>query len=595
MGNAVSAPIQIGVRLDQPTFEAGDRVTGRVYLQIKGDATEYQAIHIRLEGKEHVEVSRQQQVTPSFTSETEHDDSLNEHTSSQNRERHYDRHQSSGRGSPGRQDPRGGRCERERIPSVNQRRQAHSHRIHSRNGSLNREASCRSAAQRSATRTTKSTRTRIRISEDERSSSAKCAQSKRTEDSKKTSSSPRSTNEAEPTSRRRGADPLKIAGAMAASARKAMDKESPSIEDTGSSTPHSRKANPLKVGAALAVNAKKAMKKGKRGRDEKREGPPPEFTLRSLPPPETITVSEHSCSILVQYDVLLTQLYDQREGQYEYPFEWPLPEHLPTSMYYDFGSGCNGEIKYTLTAYLVGGPERHYTKATTTFGVAARPSISPSPSSIQIQPTGTPIIGCCCTNHGVIYLGCEAAGHVCPRDTLQVHISGENQSEASIPYIRVVLYEMVEGKTDSGEKRNITKTLASSSCSVSQAASWQPHRRGRHSSTTNDTQHESLLSNEDTSASLVIPADACDTYRGRLITVRHVLEVTALTRGMLTSPSCSASIQVRRPSAHTVSQAPPVAVEIPVAQAVPMDWYAQSAQVVVLPSAPDESLLHEIS
>ena len=241
--------------------------------------------------------------------------------------------------------------------------------------------------------------------------------------------------------------------------------------------------------------------------------------------------------------------------------------------------------------------------------------------------------------------GFQSSDNVDTSKSIGVKFRCENRSTEKIKSIKAELIETIEFCAN-GHTESVKTTLASSTMDAStypeldamwhKPFSWQEHR---HQNNSNNIHHtEGLLSKpwRTIYPSLGVEADmATDTYRGRVIQVRHVLSVKAVTHGCCsTNPDASALVEIyRNPAAFGVevasvasnvkqqqqqqqtshpasfapfedngytavpaqATAPPsfydnkdnnnVASEVPLAEAqlvLPEDWNAQTAEIVTI-------------
>ena len=336
---------------------------------------------------------------------------------------------------------------------------------------------------------------------------------------------------------------------------------------------------------------------------------------------------ERSTSSLVHMDVPLTQFPSSvvAPGQYEFPFEWELPSHLPSSMYCA-KSDSHCEIRYRLTAYLhkngaYGDPKHSDEKA---ICISAQPDPDlVNTTGIAFEPETFPI-KTCCFDQGKVALGWDTSTTAAsPGSVVDIGISGGNASQVEVSYLRARWNETVSWSA-LGRTEELTRTLCESKISTSNLPRWHPntHSTNINFQLINPFSYNQIGANGQdhprVATQLHLPADSRDTYKGSLVQVRHTLIVTAVTPGgcCITSPESAALVQVHReatgmPAEAVVDSTPTLSAEptFVAADLIPEDWQPQESHVVTLPmssailldsnysppsaSAPDESLLQE--
>jgi len=258
-------------------------------------------------------------------------------------------------------------------------------------------------------------------------------------------------------------------------------------------------------------------------------------------------------------------------GQYEFPFQMQIPNDLPSSMHCTSGkSRC--EVRYNLTAVMQ--------KPSLGRGVRNpfRGSLSSKPIILYINrnPNNTHCIlpgrngngtgnsignktlhfisetqrinYWCCINRGFMEVHAQLAKNLTgeensrsdanipvdaytgvatltPEVQYMVPLIVSNQSTTSVNSVRLELIENVKWKPKYREASSSNSIIRKSinDCTV---ASW----KGR----------ESMFH-------FAIPWSARDTYQGRLIEVKHILRIKAITECCMTNPSTEMCITITRP------------------------------------------------
>ncbi len=319
-------------------------------------------------------------------------------------------------------------------------------------------------------------------------------------------------------------------------------------------------------------------------------------------------------------------------GEYEYPFEWELPRHLPPSMFIASQGPSAGVVHYQLTSYYSTGKAPAnangalylpHQSATQKIQILATASPSKDIKTIQ-EHDEFPVSSCYCFPKGKVNLGFHVDRNVVsPGSRLQVELTGENFSEIPVSQLEVTLLEHVK-LTAENRSLQRTYTLARETISTTALPSWQG--RSSHNHSYNEALLASGASNDPLPLRLWVPSSARVSYSGKLIEVTHTLVVRAVTLWYASCPTLECSIKVgivgndasnapeaQRVSATTTTAASlDTAAQMPEAEVVilPDDWRGQAADVIfippsmvmvdddnilappsVVPTAPDESLL----
>ena len=321
-------------------------------------------------------------------------------------------------------------------------------------------------------------------------------------------------------------------------------------------------------------------------------------------------IIEKSTHVLVRQDFPLVNLRDVGAGQYQFPFELPVPGQLPSSMKCQEGSNSSSnkksfcEIRYKVTAYLVQGgalgsllPNMY--EAPVQIVARAALSVDP-PRPLLMEADVYPVNTCFFWKKGHIKLGWQAnTSEAAPGQTVQVEAFGENKSQLAVEKIKAIWVETVTWKTASDTShphRKVSKrTIAAQSIVASRLPSWVPLEEAQ-SLVQGDNTHQPL------SFSLHLPQDTRDTYNGSAVQVSHMLVVRAVTAGGIatTSPESTCMMKVvRRPNGPLVATATAINTpssanlhspfydteNIVEAEVLPADWSPTLTDVIVIPEA----------
>jgi len=305
-----------------------------------------------------------------------------------------------------------------------------------------------------------------------------------------------------------------------------------------------------------------------------------------------------------------------KRGQYEYPFEWPLPDDLPSSMLCQIdnkSSFC--EIKYKLTAYLDKGnglPKISDSTISTSVVLLGGVSDRNRQDRARVALQEYPVNASCFGNQGTITMGLDVDTAVAaPQGTIHVGIIGKNNSTSSINHFTVRFVETVTCSAE-GRSRDFSRNLCTTKVSSPEHTAWDstskfsgnflrrlsPHTND--GSKKNETEKTATIDNSWFMTKLFLPIDTRDTYlAGKNIGVRHALIVEAVTsRFMTTAPTSIESsmlmkVQRRMPPLSSSSindivyssstPAAAAAAKIPAPSSTPA---AAAANNIPAPSAP---------
>lgn len=328
---------------------------------------------------------------------------------------------------------------------------------------------------------------------------------------------------------------------------------------------------------------------------------------------------ERSSHTFFQVDYPLHTFYNQRAaaGQYEYPFQFNLPPNLPSTMKARDGeSSC--EVEYELVAELVqpggGGIFNANSNGKKTISVWST-IMEPKDSSVQ-HPVEDMSVGCCCVQKGNMsleaYVGKTIVQH---NDIVQVQLRCQNHSSLDVHSVKIQLEQVIEWSCNSRSKKvkRILDKLEFNGDQYPELEAALPKSwlcclggGGRDYAQINSNP----LPEEFHTVQLHVPEDANDTYRGNAVTIQHVLSVVLVSNGYCNSNPESATMmtlvknfsdnaaRMEAPSndlldnaanANINTSTTPVFATAEVvmaeAQALPVDWNAQTAQVVEIPMA----------
>jgi hypothetical protein len=334
-------------------------------------------------------------------------------------------------------------------------------------------------------------------------------------------------------------------------------------------------------------------------------------------------VVDRSTRVFVRTDLFLAHLPsaksgaakvgDSGAGQYEYPFQYRLPDNLPGTMHCSH-KDCRSfaEVRYTLTAYLAmemaDQDDQPAVQASTAVYVKGR-----RPNEvfvdIPIQPLRAeteafPVKTCCFWNKGVVHLGWQIPSPTpYPGETIPVRVWGNNQSSVDVQYLWVRCVETVHWKAADEtvvahrntnghiagrpSQKSVRRVLAEQKIGVTRAQGlWQPvYETGRHrDSTLLQADDQTLLT-----AHLRLPKESRLSYAGRLVRVHHTLIVTAVTKGGCATSSPESACQIRILPAVDHQHQGPDAGDATISASMPLAAHATSP---LNPTAPTANLVY---
>jgi hypothetical protein len=314
------------------------------------------------------------------------------------------------------------------------------------------------------------------------------------------------------------------------------------------------------------------------------------------------------CSVnILQVDFALVRLSNTEKGQYEFPFQWPIPATLPGAIkcsdIRNKKSFC--EIRYTLTAYLATSgaavvPENPQLVSTVTLPIqGASPTTRPEP---QTMPTEFFSMDSFCLplcGQSSMEVGWTVDKPMAsPGQEVVVQCWCDNRSKRDVDHVTAKWVESISWRSgpNLSYAKSTTRNLAQQRLAVTADSQWQPvlfPGRGNKRGGGNNTSVSMMGPAEPLTFTLNLPEDAVDSYSGQLLQVRHLLVLTVHTPGFQTSsPELACPVAVVRPFKAETSMLSiaPQAYEyenLPVAQglALPDNWNAVASEVVTIPEA----------
>lgn len=299
-----------------------------------------------------------------------------------------------------------------------------------------------------------------------------------------------------------------------------------------------------------------------------------------------------------------------QKGQYEFPFQFIIPQNLPSSMSCSFGqSKC--EIRYEMKAYLSKMNDRN--SFTSPFN---KNTISSKPIPINIfgsnntmysqsnQPVNFPgeshnVRNCCCFHRGKMELRASMDSYLfVPNQNHTISFSLKNNSRVNVENVTVEVIERVQWKPRFRVEAH-EFTLDKKVIDGSNHRNWMNYEQDVENTVQEfaSLSQNSRMSNSFQNVDTYIPHRARDTYSGRMIQVEHFVRVKVVTQGCCVSnPETTADICISRPSEMFSSDdaLPPVPSapfmededkHVVEATILPPDWSPLTSDIVMLPVA----------
>jgi len=295
-------------------------------------------------------------------------------------------------------------------------------------------------------------------------------------------------------------------------------------------------------------------------------------------------------------------------GQYEFPFQFIVPQNLPSSMFCRYGqSKC--EIRYEMKAYLSKSDRNSFVNPFNANTISSKPHIltlfggnsSAIPSYLN-APLHFPGHShrmrccCCCLMKGQMNLSATVdSGVFVPNEIRNISFELKNNSRVRVKNVTVEVIERVHWKPRFHQEAT-NFTLVKHMIDGSTCENWMTWEERLEEYVTLSA--TSARSNDPTQlVSLRIPHSSRDTYTGRLIQVEHFVRVKVVTDGCcITNPETTVDILISRtPQMFTSNDGPGAPLpsapfmdesEIVVeATALPPGWSPETSDLVTIPVA----------
>jgi len=275
------------------------------------------------------------------------------------------------------------------------------------------------------------------------------------------------------------------------------------------------------------------------------------------------------------------------EGRYEYPFEFELPESVPASMKCKSEDGeCEVEYKMSVEMLTSSGDEKK-AKQKHEFKVVSSPRRNLEKVPALKEPKSEKVNFCCCINKGMMMVGLNVVDtQVEKGQEISFQTGCVNESTVEIVDILAKVKEKVKWSADHYEAEKGSTLIEESvlhRCGDFASLAKSDGDGDRHAHFQQILQE---ITGEKDIVTFPIPSRARDTYSGKLIKVKHELEIVVMTGSCITNPDFDVDLRVVMPHIALTEQeivVPPMVTE----NAVPPDDWADAIQApVATPTAP---------
>eukprot|EP01032_Pedospumella_encystans_P022041 gene22041-24987_t len=288
-----------------------------------------------------------------------------------------------------------------------------------------------------------------------------------------------------------------------------------------------------------------------------------------------------------------------RRGQYEYPFQFTIPNNAPASMSAGGRAHASCSISYSVEVWLDRPGFMRWDIKHQQFLNVSNPAPVGTKVPLYIEPCQVPVHSFCCIHRGNILMGGAAESSILSAGgPASVKYAMQNSSTVPVKAIEVTLTEIVRFSAQ-GHHSSSSTALFHTRLSPQDAGLDQALRPLENGSQGGDLMAlRDMLESDRFKVNFNIPAGARNTYNGSIIHVEHSLMIKVITTFGSANPTLQRPIQMfsrARPEFLTVAMAEgseedegasfiknPSAPE-EVHHAVPAGWSPSVAQRVELP------------
>jgi len=232
-----------------------------------------------------------------------------------------------------------------------------------------------------------------------------------------------------------------------------------------------------------------------------------------------------------------------------YPFQFTIPDQLPSSMHFRDGNGGYCCIRYKIKMSLPF--ERHGCNQEISLQIISGRSLPNSPVPSRIEPVTTRLRSSCMrSSKGTITMAAQVANTMAGvNDDLQVSLGLKNESSVEIEHISAKLKQTIEWRS-TGRHSSTEKMLLHSTSFYVPTYMAEPRKRSlfkkRRSSLLHKVREEvtDTVKSGSNQVTLPIPDHAHHSYSGSLINISHRVTVKAITSSCSTKPKQRIPVQI---------------------------------------------------
>jgi hypothetical protein len=235
-----------------------------------------------------------------------------------------------------------------------------------------------------------------------------------------------------------------------------------------------------------------------------------------------------------------------------YPFQFHIPDRLPSSMFFRDENGGHCSIRYKVKMRVMKGTDQEIPITI----VAKPPSAAPMPNRAGRVQRITFLR--CIPQGSVSWSAGVYDDRVGVGENLVINLAVKNNSWARLERVSAELEETVEWRTSRRHSSKVSRTYDPHPSNFKLSKSKRPRRltissrakktQGTEGPTSQAGQHEAYFDTEREDNNQVvtfpIPEYVCQSYSGRLIKIRHCVRIKAKTPTFYTSPKIHIPIEV---------------------------------------------------
>ncbi len=252
----------------------------------------------------------------------------------------------------------------------------------------------------------------------------------------------------------------------------------------------------------------------------------------------------------IEYPLHRFQTERLARGQFEFPFCIQLPQDLPSTMKCQKG-GSHCSVEYRFTATLVQASSGIFTSNPSAEQKLSIFTVPPAGedttrSSLELPVQEVPVVSCCCHGKGTIMLQASfSKTTVQPQDSVEIQFRCRNQSTSRVQQVRVQLEQTTEWTANRGHSEVVKDVLDRRDMDAEQFPELQKgHRRARQVRGASHEQQPFQDSNWNR-CSIRVPNIIRDSYNGKGVKVRHLVSIQLLTSGCCTTdPDATTLVRV---------------------------------------------------